>query len=128
MKVCGIIILWEYGFFTTGLNFRKECNMYKRFVNALYLLNIIFQGFLNLLTPIGLGLLISYLLTSYANSPSWIYAPFTVFGVFVGLFSMVKFILSATKALDRLEKEQAKENYKASDEQKYKKGFSQDEE
>ena len=80
--------------------------MYKGFVNALYLLNIIFQSFLNLLTPIGLGLLISYLLTTYAGAPSWIWAVFTVFGVFVGLFSMVKFILSAMSALDRLEKEQ----------------------
>ena len=80
--------------------------MYKRFVNALYIFNIIFQSFLNLLTPIGLGLLISYLLTAYANAPSWIYAPITLFGVFVGLFSMVKFILSAMKALERLESEQ----------------------
>lgn len=80
--------------------------MYKRFVNSLYLLNIIFQSFLNLLTPIGIGLLISYLLTSYAGAPSWIWALFTVLGVFAGLISMVKFILSATAALDRLEKEQ----------------------
>jgi hypothetical protein len=80
--------------------------MYKGLVTALYLLNIIFQSFLNLLTPIGLGLLISYLLTAYAGAPSWIWAAFTVFGVFVGLFSMVKFILSAMSALDRLEKEQ----------------------
>lgn len=80
--------------------------MYKGIVNALYLLNIIFQSFLNLLTPIGLGLLFSYLLTTYAGAPSWIWAVFTVFGVFVGLFSMIKFILSAMAALDRLEKEQ----------------------
>ena len=80
--------------------------MYKGLVNALYLLNIIFQSFLNLLTPIGLGLLVSYLLTAYAGAPSWVWAVFTVFGVFVGLFSMIKFILSAMAALDRLEKEQ----------------------
>ena len=80
--------------------------MYRKLVSALYLLNIIFQSFLNLLTPIGLGLLFSYLLTEYAGAPTWVYAPITVFGVFVGLFSMIKFILSATKALDRLESEQ----------------------
>lgn len=80
--------------------------MYKGVVNALYLLNIIFQSFLNLLTPIGVGLLLSYLLTSYAGAPSWIWAVLTVFGVFVGLISMIKFILSAMAALDRLEKEQ----------------------
>ena len=108
--------------------------MYKRFVNALYLLNIIFQSFLNLLTPIGLGLLLSYLLTAHAGAPSWIYAPLTVFGVFVGLFSMVKFILSATRALDRLEAEQKtrnmarKEAEKSTADQKGEKGFIQDEE
>ena len=80
--------------------------MYKGVVNALYLLNIIFQSFLNLLTPIGIGLLLSYLLTSYAGAPPWIWAVLTVFGVFVGLLSMIKFILSAMAALDRLEKEQ----------------------
>ena len=79
--------------------------MYKGLVNALYLMNIIFQSFLNLLTPIGLGLLLSYLLTTYAGAPSWLWAVFTVLGVFAGLFSMVKFILSAMSALDRLEKE-----------------------
>ena len=80
--------------------------MYKRFVSALYLLNIIFQSFLNLLTPIGLGLLISYLLTEHAGAPAFVWAILTVSGVFAGLVSMVKFILSATSALDRLEGEQ----------------------
>ena len=80
--------------------------MYKKIANALYLLNIIFQSFLNLLTPIGLGLLLSYILTSRAGAPGWVYAPITIFGVFIGLLSMVKFILSATKALERLENEQ----------------------
>ena len=80
--------------------------MYRGLVNALYLMNIIFQSFLNLLTPIGIGLLLSYLLTSDASAPSWIWAVLTVFGVFVGLVSMIRFILSAMSALDRLEKEQ----------------------
>ena len=80
--------------------------MYKGLVNALYLMNIIFQSFFNLLTPIGIGLLVSYLLTSYTGAPAWTWALLTVFGVIVGLFSMIKFILSAMAALDRLEKEQ----------------------
>ncbi len=89
----------------------KRVYMYKGLVNALYLLNIIFQSFLNLITPIGLGLLLSYLLTSYAGAPAWIWAILTVFGVFVGMFSMIKFILSAMAALDRLEKEQKASSY-----------------
>jgi hypothetical protein len=85
---------------------RNELDMYKRFVSTLHVLNIVFQSFLNLLTPMGLGALISYLLTEYVGCPSWIWAVLLMLGTFTGLFSMVKFILSATKALDRLESEQ----------------------
>ena len=79
----------------------------KKLFNSLYLLNILFQAIATLLTPIALGALISYLLTSYAGAPSWIYAPIILLGVFSGLFAMVKFILSATAALERLEKQQS---------------------
>lgn len=79
----------------------------KKLFNSLYLLNIIFQAIATLLTPIALGALISYLLTTHAGAPSWIWAPMILLGVFSGLFSMVKFILSATAALERLEKQQS---------------------
>ena len=78
----------------------------KKLFNSLYLLNIVFQSIVTLVTPIALGALISYLLTSYRGAPSWIYAPIILLGVFSGLFSMVKFILSAMTALERLESEQ----------------------
>ena len=78
----------------------------KRLVNVMYIFNIIAQAFFDLSLPIGLGLLGSWLLVKYASAPTWIYAPLTVLGALVGFYTMIKFILSAMAALERLEKEQ----------------------
>ena len=81
--------------------------MYKKFVSSLYVLNIVFQAFYTLALPIGIGALASFLLTKYASLPGWIWAVFITLGVFTGLFSMVKFIITAMNNLDRLEKQHA---------------------
>ncbi|MBO5101905.1 MAG: hypothetical protein J6C39_05170 [Clostridia bacterium] len=80
--------------------------MYKGLVGALYVLNIVFQAFLTLLTPIGLGVLLSWLLVTYAGVGGWIYAVLVILGVISGLISMVKFVLTASAGYERLEKEQ----------------------
>ena len=93
--------------------------MHKKFFNALYVLNIVAQAFFDLVFPVALMWLISYLLTSYAEVESWIFAPMLIVGVLVGLISMVKFILTAMTALERLEREQSsvgKENSRSKDE------------
>ena len=79
--------------------------MYRKFISAMYLLNIIFQSFFNLAFPIGLAILISWLFVEKAGAPGWLYAPLVIVGVAIGFVSMIKFILSATRALDRLERE-----------------------
>lgn len=79
--------------------------MYKRFVSALYALNIVFQGFYTLALPIGIGALASYLLVKFANAPGWIWAVLLILGAFCGLFSMIKYLISAMNNLERLEKE-----------------------
>ena len=79
--------------------------MYRKLVSSLYVLNIVSQAIFTLAFPIGLGVLISYLLTQYASAPSWIWAVLVVFGALSGLYSMIKFILSAMAGLERLEKE-----------------------
>ncbi len=79
--------------------------MYKKLVSALYVLNIVSQAIFTLLIPIGLGVLVSYLLTRFTSAPSWIWAVLVVIGAMSGLYSMIKFILSAMAGLDRLEKE-----------------------
>ncbi len=80
--------------------------MYRKLVNALYVLNIVFQGFYTLALPIGIGALASYLLVRFANAPGWIWAILLILGTFCGLFSMIKFLITAMNNLERLEKEQ----------------------
>ena len=82
--------------------------MYKNFVSSLYVLNIVFQCIFSLAAPIGLTVLISWLLVRYAGAPGWIYAPIVIVGVITGLISMVKFAISASEALERLEKQNSK--------------------
>lgn len=81
--------------------------MHKKIFNALYVINIVAQAFFDLVFPIALMWLFSYLLTEYVGVEGWIYAPMLIIGVFVGLISMVKFILTAMSALERLEREQS---------------------
>ncbi len=83
-----------------------EAAVYKKFVSVMYVLNIVFQAIFTLATPIALGILASWLLTEYAGTPPWIYAPLVILGVLSGFYSMVKFVLSAGRALERLEAEQ----------------------
>lgn len=76
------------------------------YMNALQALNIIIQSFFNLLTPMGFSLLVSWLLVEKAGFPVWLYAVLIILGVAVGFYSMIRFLISALAALERLEKEQ----------------------
>ena len=69
----------------------------------MYVVNIFAEAIFALLTPVGIGALISLLLTKYASAPTWIYAIFIPLGALTGLYSMIKFIVSAMSALDKLE-------------------------
>ncbi len=79
--------------------------MYRKFINAFQLLSILFQSIYTLALPIGIGALASFLLTKYVGWPTWIWALFLTVGTFTGLYSMIKYILSAIKNLERLEKQ-----------------------
>jgi len=84
--------------------------LYRKIVSATYVLNIVFQAFFTLAMPAGLGFLASWLLVSFAGAPGWVYAPFLIFGVLIGLVLMVKFIISSMAALESLEKQQKAES------------------
>ncbi len=79
--------------------------MYKKFISAFRLLNVLFQSIYSLVLPIGIGALASFLLTKYASAPEWIWAVLMVIGTFGGLYSMIKYIISATASIDRMEKQ-----------------------
>lgn len=80
--------------------------MYKKFINALSMLNLLGQAIYSLALPIALGALTAFLLTEYASAPSWIWAILMTLGALMGLYSMVKYILTATAGMDRMKKQQ----------------------
>lgn len=80
--------------------------MYKKWISATYAVNIIFQSFLSLLMPVGFALLISFLATDRWGAPGWIYAPLVSLATILGFISMIRFILTSMRALERLEEEQ----------------------
>ena len=84
--------------------------MYRKFVSAMYVLNILFQSLFNLATPILLMLGLSWLLVTKCGAPEWLYAILGVAGVLVGFVSMIKFILGAMSSLEHLEKEHLKKD------------------
>ena len=81
--------------------------MKNKLFNALYSLNIVFQAIFNLVTPAALFFVIAWLLVTRVGAPEWIYAAAILLGVLIGFYSMIRFVLSATAALERLEKESA---------------------
>lgn len=87
----------------------------RSYMNMMQALNIIIQSFFNLLTPIGFSILGAWLLTEKAGLPGWIYAVLVFLGVGVGFYSMIRFLLTALAALERLEKEQAERDRKKKD-------------
>ena len=84
--------------------------MHKRVFNAVFILNILFQALLSLVAPAALTFLLAWLLVSRCSFPEWVYAVAIILGLLAGLVSMVRFIISATGSLERLEKEQNKKD------------------
>jgi hypothetical protein len=78
--------------------------MYKKFISAFQMLNILFQAIYCLALPIGIGALISFLVTKFLGAPRWTWAILITLGVFSGLYSMIKYVLIATKALENLDR------------------------
>lgn len=83
--------------------------MKTRVYNAAYLINVIFQAFWNLLFPMALGFFAGWLLTSRFGLPSWVYAALIIIGMGIGLFSMIKFLIYALDAFEKIEKAQHSE-------------------
>ena len=84
--------------------------MYKNLVSALYVMNIVFQCILTLVAPAAFMLLISWLFVTRLSAPAWLYAILIPLGFLAGLVSMIKFAISASLGLERLEKERNGKN------------------
>ena len=87
-------------------------NQYQKIITPIYVINIVFQAFISLLSPIGIMFLLSYLLNRYLSVGDWIYVVLIILGVFSGLYSMVVFIIRAFSALEAIEKQNSKKRKK----------------
>ena len=83
-----------------------EERMYRRLVGAMYVINIIAQAIFTLITPAAILFGIAFLLVKYLSLPSFLYAIAIILGVLVGFISMIRFVIAASEALERLEKQQ----------------------
>ena len=83
--------------------------MHKKIFGVMYVLNIIAQSAFSLITSAALGLFAAWLLVRYVGAPKWTYAVLLTLGVISGFISMIKFAISASEGLERLEKQK---NYK----------------
>ncbi|MBO7304909.1 MAG: AtpZ/AtpI family protein [Clostridia bacterium] len=84
--------------------------MHKKIFGVMYALNVISQAAISLLTPAALGFGIAWLLVRYVGVAEWIYAVLIPIGVVCGFISMIKFVVSASHALERLEKQNEDRN------------------
>lgn len=80
-----------------------------RAFKASYLINMVVQSFWCLLFPIGIALGLGWLMVNKLSWPGWVMAPPLVFAVFIGLYSMCKFLISATQAMDRMDEQREKD-------------------
>ena len=76
--------------------------------SSFYVINIVFQSIFTLLWQIGLALAVGWFFTGFVGAPEWVYVPLILLGVGTGLVSMVRFIISAMNALERLEEQKRK--------------------
>ena len=78
----------------------------KNAYGAFYTVNVVFQAIFTLLWQIALSVFLGFVLVKYVSFPEWVYIPLILLGVGFGFFSMIKFILAATRSLERIEEEQ----------------------
>ena len=76
--------------------------------SAFYVMNIVFQSIFTLLWQIALALFVGWIFVEFVGAPEWAYVPLILLGVGTGLVSMVRFILTAMKSLERLEEQRRK--------------------
>ena len=88
--------------------------MHRKFITPLYIFNMIIQSLFSLVIPIALMLGLSYLLERFLSVDGWIYAVLVPLGAIVGIYSMISFIISTSRAIEAIEaqnlKKQKEEN------------------
>lgn len=83
--------------------------MHNRLFSLLYAINIVSQAIFSLLFPVGLMFLAAWLLVTRAGAPKFVYAVAIILGFLSGIYSMVRFVMTATANLERLENQENKD-------------------
>ena len=83
--------------------------MHNKLFSFLYAINIVSQAIFSLLVPVGLLLAAAWLLVNRAGAPKIVYAAAVILGFLIGMYSMVRFIMTATANLERLENQENKD-------------------
>jgi pilus assembly protein TadC len=91
-------------------NRKQEKIMYKKVIHALYAINIVAQCIFTLISSPALLFFINYLLVKHLSFPTWTYAISITLGFIIGIVSMIRFALSASEGLERLEKQSQSKN------------------
>ena len=84
-----------------------ESRMYKRAFSALQIINVIVHGIFTLIFQIALGLFAGWLFVDRLGAPSFVYVITILVGVGSGLFSMISFLISSLRTIERLEGERS---------------------
>jgi hypothetical protein len=84
--------------------------MHNKLFSFLYAINIVSQAIFSLLVPVGLMILAAWLMVDRVGAPKFVYAIAIVLGFLIGLYSMVRFVMTATANLERLENQDNKDN------------------
>ena len=77
-------------------------------ISFMYVLNIVMQSLFSLVFNVALFFGIGFLLTEVFSVERWVYVPLLIVGFFIGIVSMIKFILVAMAGLERLERQRDK--------------------
>lgn len=78
---------------------------YRKIVGLTYVINIAVQSIITLVTPAAIFFLLAMLFVKKLSAPEWIYAIAIPFGIIFGFVAMVKFVISAMRGLEALEKQ-----------------------
>ena len=83
--------------------------MHNKLFSFLYAINIVSQAIFSLLVPVGLMFAAAWLLVSRVGAPKFVYAFAIILGFFIGVYSMIRFVMTATANLERLENQENKD-------------------
>ena len=105
IKWCCIVVIITYSSYHAFYVRAWHGGTVKDKYSSFYVINIVFQAIFTLLWQILTALAVGWIFVNKLNAPEWLYVPLILVGVITGMISMVRFILTAMKSLERIEEQ-----------------------